>query len=209
MTKAAYLEQLDHKLRVLPYSERQDALEYYDGYITDSGSEENAIAQLGTPGEVAAVILANFVANEPPVSAGAKMSAYAPVRKSGFKAAWMIILALFALPVGLPLVIAVGATAFALFVALAAIIFSLGVSGFAAVFAGGLSLLAFPFAFMQDTGFGLITAGMALMGAGIGILLIQIAARFMNGFAWIAKFVGKKIRNITKGRDHHGRPAVQ
>ncbi|MCL2500123.1 MAG: DUF1700 domain-containing protein [Defluviitaleaceae bacterium] len=203
MTKAEYLEQLDYKLRVLPYSERQDALDYYDGYISDSGSEGNAIAQLGTPGEVAAVILANFVANESP--AGTGMPAYVPLRKNGFKTAWMIILALFAVPVGFPLLIAVGATAFALFVALVAVIFALGVSGISVLVAGVVSLFTLPFIVVQDLGFGLVSAGMALVGMGIGILLIGVAVRSMGGFMWIARFVGRK---ITRRSEYHGRPKV-
>jgi uncharacterized membrane protein len=199
MTKTEYLEQLSHKLRVLPYSERKDALDYYDGYISDANGEENAIVQLGSPGEVAAMILANYVAKEP----YEKESAYTPLRRSGFKTAWVIILALFAVPVGLPLLIAVGAVAFALFVSLAAVVFAVGVSGFAVVVTGIASLIAFPFVLAQDLGFGLIVAGAGLISLGIGILFVRCAFRFMDGFKWIARFVGRK---ITKRREYHGRP---
>jgi len=38
MTKAEYLDQLNHKLRAMSDNERQDALEYYDGYLSDADS---------------------------------------------------------------------------------------------------------------------------------------------------------------------------
>jgi uncharacterized membrane protein len=198
MTKKAYLEQLDYKLRVLPYSERKDALEYYDGYISDGNGEENAMAQLGSPGEVAAMILANYLAKGPSAEEAA------PSRKNGLKTAWLIILAIFAVPVGLPLIISLGAAAFALFVALGAVVVAVGTSGVAIIVAGLGSLIMFPFVLPQDVGFGLITAGMGLAAAGLGIWLVRGAYRFMGGFAWIARFVSKKII----GRNSHGRPAA-
>jgi uncharacterized membrane protein len=200
MTKTEYLGQLDNKLRVLPYSERQDALDYYDGYISDANGEENAMAQLGSPGEVAAMILANYV------GADEKKTSYTPTRRSGFKTAWVIILALFAIPVGLPLLIAVGATAFALFVSLAAVVFALGVGGIASAVAGMACMMAAPFVFIQDMGFGLIIGGLGLTSTGIGILLVRLAFYLMGGFAWIARFVGKK---IVKRSKHHGRTTTE
>jgi uncharacterized membrane protein len=204
MTKVQYLEQLDYKLRVLPYAERQDALDYYDGYISDANSEELAIIQLGSPGEVAAVILADFVAKDTPVSDGESL--YVHPRKNKYKTAWVIILALFAVPIGLPLVITVGATAFALFVSLVSVVFSLGVSGVATIVGGIIGLIAFPFILVQDVGSGLITAGISLACIGIGILFVRCAFYCVGGFTWIAKFVAK---TITRRREYHGRPAIQ
>ena len=128
MTKGDYLAQLAHKLRVLPENERQDALEYYDGYLSDAENERTAIAQLGSPGEVSANILANYVAKSSGAYEADQASGQngtrgaAPIKAAGrgesdvrgargIKTAWMIILALFALPIGLPLVISLAAVA--------------------------------------------------------------------------------------------------
>jgi uncharacterized membrane protein len=202
MTKAEYLEQLDYKLRVLPYSERQDALDYYDGYISDANCEASAMAQLGSPGEVAAMILANYVAKEPDMAQATAL----PYRKGGFKTAWVIIIAIFALPVGLPLIIGLGAGAFGLFVGLAAAVIGLAAGGVAAVVAGIASLFAVPFVMVRDFGSTLLLAGTAMASIGIGILLVRFAVYSMQGFTWIAKFVGKK---ITRRSVYHGRPPVQ
>ena len=214
MTKQDYLAQLDFKLRVLPESERQDALEYYDGYISDANGEENAIARLGPPGEVAATILADYVARTPAAPADRPYRppqgmhpgggfAAPPPRRGGIRTAWFVILAFFAVPVGLPLLIAVGATAFGLFIGLIAVVFSFFVGGGASILAGVLWVLVAPFTFGHDMSFGLMGTGMGLMSIGAGILLISAARWCMRGFALITHFVSQKI--INRRRFHHER----
>ena len=66
MNRATFMEKLKYLLRDLPEEERQDALKYYDDYFKDApGVEEDTIVQeFGSPEEVAAVIKANFRAEE-------------------------------------------------------------------------------------------------------------------------------------------------
>jgi len=198
MTKTEYLNQLNYKLRVLPDSERHDALEYYDGYISDAENETAAIAQLGTPGEVAANILANYVAKRPDPHG---VSPVIKSRTSGVKMAWMIILALFALPIGVPLIIALAATAFSLFMALFAVVLGVGVSGIALVVSGIVGIISFPFLIMHDMGFAMVYGGSGLILLGLGILFVKYTAVLMMGFPMIARFVGR----IVIRRNHHGR----
>jgi len=194
MTKSEYLAQLAHKLRVLPEGEMHDALEYYDGYISDSENESLAIMQLGSPGEVAANILANYVSRD-----GNSFNAAAKSKdKKGFKTAWGIILAIFAVPIGLPLVIALFAAAFSLFVALSAVIFSVAVAAISLIGAGGVSVVASVFVMLSDFGFGMLTLGSGMAAMGLGILLLVSLKFLMRGFTWISKFVGKKITRKNK-----------
>jgi len=210
MTKSDFLTQLAHKLRVLPEGERQDALDYYDGYISDADSEETALAQLGSPGEAAAMIMAEYLsqdhAAQPMLSTaeGTHTRHYYPTppRKSGARNALVIIAALFAVPIGLPIAIGLAATAFGLFIGLAAIVFSFAVGGGAAIIAGIIGLVMTPFILFQSGGFALMHAGMSVASIGIGILLIYSAWAAASGFAWIARFVGKK---IMKRGTRHGR----
>ena len=202
MIKAVFLDQLDRKLRVLPYAERQNALAYYDEYISEAESETAAIAQLGTSGEVAAQILAEYVIKTEEASPAGDV--YPPRKQNKARTALYIILALFAVPIGLPLLIGVGATAFGLFISLVAVVFSLVVAGLATLVAGGLSIITSPFVFFQSVGAGLVTLGTGLAAVGVGILLIRVMLYSMNGFGWIARFVGRK---ITKRRHSHG-PAI-
>jgi len=205
VTKAEYLEKLNQKLRVLPKSERCDALEYYDGCISDSESEEEAIMQLGTPGEVAANILAHYVERG---NSSARMPhtisderTPGATGSSGMKTALVIILALFALPVGLPIVIAIAAVAFTLFVALCAIVFAVAVAGISLLVTGIVALLAFPRVIFQSLGLAVSLFGIGLMSLGLGILLIKSTTILMRGFPKISRFVSKKIIR----RSSHGR----
>jgi len=184
MNKTEFLSQLEYKLRVLPASERQDALEYYEGYLSDAENEAAAIAELGSPGEVAAMIFANYVAKEPDPTTRTR---------GGVKTALMIIFAIFAVPIGLPLVIGIAAAAFGLFIALLSVVFSVGVVGVTTLAAGMASLIFAPFVFMSDWSSGLTFAGMGLVSFGIGIIFIKNTALLMRGFPKITRFVGKNI----------------
>ncbi|MCL2364405.1 MAG: DUF1700 domain-containing protein [Defluviitaleaceae bacterium] len=208
MTKSDFLAQLAHKLRVLPEAERRDALDYYEGYISDADSEEAALAQLGTPGEVAAMILAEYMAKDPvpqatagpyPTTAG---HYYPPPRRSGMRNALVIIAALFAVPIGLPIAIGVAMAAFGLFISLVMVVFSLGLGGAIGIIGGIISLITVPFVLFSDSGFALMQAGMGLAAIGMGILMLGAAWKAASGFAWIARFVSKKImkRGIRHGR---------
>jgi len=186
--KAEYLEQLSHKLRVLPASERQDALDYYDGYLSDAESEAAAIAQLGSPGEVAANILANYVSKTPSHEPGGRKS-----EARGMRTAWVIILALFALPIGLPIIITLAVIPFVLFISLLSVIFSFGVTGVALIAGGLASLVAFPFVVLQDFGTALFFGGTGLVCIGLGIWFVNLTRILMRGFPLIARFVAQKI----------------
>lgn len=59
MTRTEFLTALEQLLASLPYEERRDALAYYEDYLDAAGPEHEAqaIAELGTPEEVARKIL--------------------------------------------------------------------------------------------------------------------------------------------------------
>ncbi|MCL1842278.1 MAG: DUF1700 domain-containing protein [Defluviitaleaceae bacterium] len=219
MTAVEYLEQLSWKLRVLPESERRDALEYYEGYLSDAEDEAAAIIQLGSPGEVAANILANHVLTLAPPSQANNLIggviAKEPVNQSqvmpaedmakpsvfsGMKTTWVIILAIFAMPVGLPIIIAVAAIAFGLFITLAVLVFSFVVAGLAMLLAGFVSIFVFPFIIFQGFGFSMIMMGTGLITIGLGIFFVKFSILLMRGFPKISRYVGKEIRRVGNGK---------
>ena len=59
MTRTAFLAALEQLLAPLPEAERKDALSYYEDYLDTAGpeNEARAIAELGSPEEVAHKIL--------------------------------------------------------------------------------------------------------------------------------------------------------
>lgn len=62
MTRKEYMERLEQLLLVLPYEEREEALQYYNDYFDDAGAENEGrvIRELGSPEEVAAKIRAGY-----------------------------------------------------------------------------------------------------------------------------------------------------
>ena len=196
MTKNEYLSKLANKLKVLPENERRDALEYYDGYLSDADDELVAIAQLGSPGEVAATILADHVEKGYGNATTKKCGA------SSLKSVGIIVAALLALPVGFPLAITAVAVLLTLFIALGSVVFAVGLSGIIFFVAGITSLMFAPFAFMHDLGFGLVVGGLGLLCLGCGILFSKLALMLLHGFGSIARIISRKIlrRRSKDGR---------
>lgn len=62
MNRAQFMEQLKRLLSDVSEAERQEALDYYESYFDDAGSENEAdvIRELGSPGKVAAIIKADL-----------------------------------------------------------------------------------------------------------------------------------------------------
>ena len=56
MNRKQFMEQLERLLSDISEAERQEALEYYEGYFDDAGPENEGevIRELGNPGKVAA-----------------------------------------------------------------------------------------------------------------------------------------------------------
>jgi uncharacterized membrane protein len=185
MTKAEYLSQLEQKLRGLPQNEINDALEYYDGYLSDAQEfDQGAVDNLGSPAEAAAQILADYVVKNPrPVS-----------RKNGIGTMWSILFAVWAMPIGLPIAIAVVAVAFALLIVMLTLIVSFGAAGAALIAASIVYLLTVPFIAASHFASALLFMGMALFAAGVGIWFLKAASVISNvGFGFISRFVGKRI----------------
>ena len=77
MTRTAFLAALEQLLAPLPEAERKDALSYYEDYLDAAGpeNEARAIAELGSPEEVARKIL------DEQTPAGSSAAPASPARK--------------------------------------------------------------------------------------------------------------------------------
>ena len=86
MTRTAFLAALEQLLAPLPEAERKDALSYYEDYLDAAGPEKEAqaIAELGTPEEVAHKIL------EEQAPADSSAAPASPVRKP--RSRWRMVL---------------------------------------------------------------------------------------------------------------------
>lgn len=186
MTKTEFLTTLRHKLRTLPQEDIEDAVEYYDSYINDAEMEETAaIERLGPPGEIAAQILADFAIQEP---------GSPDKQKRGLGMALSIILAIFALPIGLPIAIAIAAVAFSLLITLLALLFSFFICAAALLITGVLLIVLTPVVLFQSITAAVVALGQGLLSLGIGILMLKLTkALLQGGTRFITKFVGKRI----------------
>ena len=208
-SKHEFLSVLETKLAVMPENERQNALDYYNRFISESADEGAAIANLGSPGEVAADILASYLKKEShaaPIPNGPApshlASAYAgpaPAAESKPSRNWWLIaiLAVLGAPIIIGLTVGIGGGLFGLFMGLVSIVIAFAVSGFTFIATGVASLVFSVFIFFQDTGFGLLSAGAGLMMIGLGILLVKLTVYTAK---WIFSLIKTLVRRLQNGR---------
>ena len=190
MSSEKYLTELSGYLNTLSKEEKRSAMEYYREYVADlEANGEDIVEKLGTPRDLANSILSDNALkqfNDPDVKVDKKMHG-----------CLVGILALLALPVGLPLVIAALAIIFALFIVGFSIVVAFSATGIGllvgaigAVIAGVCFLFTLPVT-------GLTFLGMSLFMAGVSILLILAAVKFCQFIFWLIgrifnKTLGKK-----------------
>jgi len=66
MTKLEFMKELESLLLEIPLEERNEALQYYNGYFDDAGEdqEEEIIKELGSPERVASIIKADLTSTD-------------------------------------------------------------------------------------------------------------------------------------------------
>ncbi len=123
MNKSIFMSTLKKKLKRLPKDEIYNITNYYEEYFQDSNkSEEEVIAELGSPSIIASQILSDYAIS----SNGNSMSISNKILIS--------ILVILAAPIGIPLIIAG-----------IAILFAIGICIFSVLFAASATVLAIMF----------------------------------------------------------------
>ncbi|MDR2665178.1 MAG: DUF1700 domain-containing protein [Oscillospiraceae bacterium] len=190
MTKREFLDKLRRRLRALPRDEIDAAVSYYDEYISDAGDEAEAIAQLGSPLEVAGLIAAGAAAG---IGAGGE-GASSGEKRGGARTAAIAVLSVFALPVGLPLAISLAAAAFSTVLAALTVFVSLGAVSAALILGGVASALIGSLAMLRDFALGLAVSGEGLVMFGAGWLLLRaLAWLWKRGAVSAARAIGTSI----------------
>jgi uncharacterized membrane protein len=200
MDKRTYLAKLETALSGLSREERNAAMEYYMEYFDEAGpeNEASAMASLGTPSSLAAQIRAEVAVR----GLGTEKVRGRERKRSGIGAVWVVVLGIFALPIGLPIAIAVFAVViavlivlFAVLVSLFACVISLLVAGILSTVAG-FSLLGTEFATaIFYIGSGFFSIGLAFF---LGLLFLKFGRASIHG---VAKLFNKIRLRISKGRD--------
>ncbi|HIZ76073.1 MAG TPA: DUF1700 domain-containing protein [Firmicutes bacterium] len=166
MDKEQFLTALERELSRIPQEERENALAYYEEYLTEAGPEreKDVIAELGSVKDIALQLSADYAVKE--MEEGMTVSP-----KKGLRAMWVVILAILASPIALPIGIAIIAVIFALVVSVAAIVLSFWASAIGLTF-GGLGGMILGFFAQADSVYSYVAYYGACVGAvGIGILL--------------------------------------
>ena len=158
MRKDEYIAELKHRLAGFSASDMEDAVSYCEEYFEEAGEgqEQQVIDDLGSPARFAAQLKAERSIRKNP--------------NSSLKNAGMIILGICALPIALPLMLAVVAVIFALIITVLALGVA-GIASFASILITGIPLLASAVTNYQTAGNAWIAGGGGLLCIGLGLLL--------------------------------------
>jgi len=190
MNRSEYMAELKKSLSGIPYEEAEIAVRYYEEYFDDAGvqNEANAIDSLGPPSEVAAKIINDYVDKTPRTA------------RKGLSAAGVVILAIFASPIALPIALSAFAVFLSLFITYGAVVLTFGITGGALVLAGvvtfftSLSLVFTHFPTMM------FFAGAAVFMSGVGLLFISLTAVLSKiGLSLLAKIAGRFLKKKRGG----------
>ncbi|MCL2680829.1 MAG: DUF1700 domain-containing protein [Coriobacteriia bacterium] len=181
MTKTAFLAELQRKLKAMPESEVIAAIAYYDEYLSEAGpeNEETAIAQLGSPAQVAAGIMGDYVYAD---TTGEDITT-----GKGLSALWIVVIGLIVGPLALPLALVLIALIFSLLIAALSLIFSLFATAVALLVSGVVYLATGLYTLFISFATGVVTIGTGLvfmaMGAALMLIMIWATKHIVNGIA--------------------------
>ena len=174
MSREEYLRALSRELRRLPKDEYEKAMDYYVEYFGEAGpeKEQEIIKDLGSPKDVAAQIIMD--------AAMERMDKPQKSMKRGLSTVWMVVLAVCAAPIALPLAIGILAMAGGVLVTagallLCALLVEAGAvaAGVVAVVGGIVLLFSHPLSALTVTGMGLFMIGISILGAFVLCLLFR------------------------------------
>lgn len=183
MNKKEFLAELRRGLSALPEEDIERSLEYYSEMIddrTEDGlSEEEAVAAVGSVGDIVSQILAESASVPPAREKGS-------VPRS-FKA-WEIVLLILGSPVWLPLLLAAVIVVAAVYIALWSVVISMYAIDFSIAACGIAGMMA-SVAYIP---FGKVAAGVLFIGAGlvclgISILLFLAFDKVTRGICFLSK----------------------
>ena len=217
MNREEFLSQLERLLYDIPAQEREEALEYYNGYFDDAGKEKEAevIQELGSPGKVAAIIKADLSGNEADYEEYTEQG-YQDVRfdkkdmlketnhyhqeesrygqhtqkkRSGLTWGLVIVLVILTSPIWAGGGLGILGVLFGLIIGVLGIIAAIGIGGAALLIAGITAIVLAIIRLISSPGIFLIVAGGGMIAVAIAILILLV-------FLWI---VGKGLPIVFRG----------
>ena len=167
MKKSEFLSELALKLKRLPQSEIDAAINYYEEYFDEAGeeNEQTVIEELISPSAVAAKLIGEYAVKD----AETNIQREKDNTKKRTNPFLLVILGVFALPIGVPLAVAFAAVIFALLISVLAVGFSFVVSGGAVVLTSVVTAGVGIFTLFSHFGTGLFLLGSGLFGFAAGM----------------------------------------
>lgn len=171
MNKEQYIEELKQRLNGMDDCDIKDAIDYCEEYFDEAGegNEQEVINDLGTPAKFAAQIRAESTIRR--ASSKTRKSNQRTTANSSLKNLGIILVGVCALPIALPLLIALAALIFALIVTLLALAFA-GVVAFVATIFGGIPLIISGILNFSNPGNAFMSIGGGCLSIGVGLLFI-------------------------------------
>ncbi|MDD3361464.1 MAG: DUF1700 domain-containing protein [Hespellia sp.] len=194
MTKTEYLEQMKKYLKRLSPEDYQNTMDYFTEYFDEvgDGNVENAIQELGTPKQAASELLGQLL--------GKQLADDSVQQKPSSigKNILIAILAIFAAPIGLPLLFTAVAVIGTGIICVACVLLCGFVGVFSIVIVAGKVLVRGMIASLVSIPGALILIGVGLLGIGISILLgifvIALCKWIGKGIAVLAGKISGKVR---------------
>ena len=164
MNREEFILELRSKLTRLSNDELEAALGYYEEYFDEAGPENESavINELGNPSQIAKQIMADLAIKEVAVRPQST--------KQGIKTIWIVLLAILASPIALPLAIAALALVFAAVVTVGSVLFAVGIVIFTFVIVGAVLIGAMFSILMIHPMTAVLYFGVAIVMFGVAIL---------------------------------------
>ena len=196
MNKTEFLAAIAEKLGALSKSDIENSLAYYsemvEDYMENGKTEEEAVAAIGTPEEIAAQILM-----EQPLPKIVK----AKVKKSRKMQAWEVVLIVLGAPIWASLLLAAAIMIFSLYIviwALAVVLYAVDIS-FAAVALAGIWVCVLSAA-MGNAAQAIFFAGIFFFFIGAATLMFFGSNAAAKGMAKLSVLIMRGIKHIFTGK---------
>ncbi len=189
MNKTEFLSELRGRLKGLPQTEINNALNFYEEYFNEAGvqNEHKVIEELVSPNAVASKIIGEFAVND--------SKADKPKRANTLL---IVILAILASPIALPIGITIIVLIFVFFI----VLLSLGIAGLAIIISAVAAIVAGFWAIFTSFGTGMyyIGAGLVIMSVGYFICkgILSLARVFT---AFLQRNLGKFLIRRSEAND--------
>lgn len=182
MNKEQFLARLEKRLRRIPQEERENIMLYYQEYFEEAGpeQEQEVIQELGSPDQIAADMIGEFAVKE--LNKGSN---------KGLHILWIVILAIFASPIAIPIAVAMVSIILALAVCAFAIVLSIGITAIGMVAMGIFTSVVALMLIVSDPATCLFFLGIGLLCGTIGMALcvftIWLSKQLVRGLVTLSK----------------------